>query len=70
MTDKKKGMTKRLGNFFKKSSIDFMDLFGLGGLGMVFYGFYQWKPFLAYIIVGGVVFILSILLGLEKETKD
>jgi len=44
----------------------FIDLFGFAGLTMVFYGLYMWKPFLAWTIVGTVIFVLSLLIGAKR----
>jgi len=59
-------MIKQIGKWFGKV-FDFSDLIGFGGLGMVFYGLYQWRPFTAYIIVGGVVFLLSVVANMESK---
>jgi len=57
---------KKMGKWFGKA-FDLTDLIGFGGLGMVFYGLYQWRPFLAYVIVGGIVFLLSVVASLEAK---
>jgi len=44
----------------------FVDLLGFAGLGMVFYGLYVYRPFLAWTIVGTVLFALSLLIGAKK----
>jgi len=65
-------MIRRLGsliqNLFKwiGRTFDFSDVIGLIGLGGVFYGFYLWKQYLAYIIVGFIIFGLSVLTGIKK----
>ena len=41
-------------------TIDFCDLLGLLGLGMVFYGLYLWWVPSSYIIVGFLIFFLAV----------
>lgn len=48
---------KLFGNF------DISDFIALVGLGMLFYGLYTWKPFVAWIIVGSLIFTLSVFNG-------
>lgn len=44
--------------------IDFVelkrDLLFFGGLGMLFYGLYQAKPWIAYTVVGSIIFLISL----------
>jgi len=50
-------------------TFDLSDIVGLFGLGMVFYGLYQWRPFLAYIVVGSVIFVISALAGAKPKQR-
>jgi len=61
-------IVKRIGKWFDKN-FDFSDLIAFGGLGMVFYGLYQWKPFMAYVVVGGVIFLMSVIANLESKKQ-
>ena len=62
-------MAKKTGKWLK-NTLDLSDLVGLGGLGMAFYGLYQWKPFAAYIVIGAVLFGLSIISNLEDKKPN
>ena len=46
-------------------TFDFSDVIGACGLGMVFHGVYQWQPYMAFIIVGGIVFLLSAIVSIK-----
>ena len=54
---------KSVGKWFNRS-IDFSDIIGLGGLGLIFYGFYLWKPFMAYIVTGFLVLVFAVVANL------
>ena len=53
------------GRWFYKT-FDFSDFVGLGGLGMIFFGLYQWMPHMAYVVVGGIVFVLAVLDSMRR----
>jgi hypothetical protein len=56
---KTKRFFEAIGRFFKK--FDFDDFVSLIALCFIFYGFYIFKPYLAYIVVGCILFIMSTL---------
>jgi len=51
-----------------KSIFDMADIFILISLIMIFYGFYIWKSFLAFIVVGFLLLWISS--GMHKESKS
>lgn len=59
---------KKVGELLKKIKFDELitEILGLSGIGMIFYGFYTWKPMMAWIVVGTILLFLSILTGIKK----
>ena len=47
---------------------DIQEIIALLALGMIFYGFYIWKPFLAFIVVGFI--LLFLLTGMDTNDKN
>ncbi len=54
----------------KNFPVDTRDTFVLGGLAMTFYGLYDFKPWVAYAIVGTAVVAIGLFFGLFVKRGD
>jgi hypothetical protein len=58
---------KKIGKSLNRNATSIIsDLFGLVALGMIFKGFYIWNPIIAWSAVGGLLLVLSLLMGMKN----
>jgi len=71
MVAKKKAvpMTRSLGEWIGQV-FSIYDFFGFGGLAMVFYGLYEFKPWVAFTVVGAITFLLCVIASLTGGSEE